>query len=101
MSVKHLVSSGKLAISFTEAEGVSLGKQEIPQEIVLEPIAQVISGHVDTTLSSVQVDLLSGAQKIGSVHTDAAHKFEFHGILPGEYVVSLSDVVELWIRSNE
>ena len=99
--MKHpVVSSGKLAISFTEVEGGSLGKQEIAEEIVLEPIAQVISGHVDTTLSSVQVDLLNGAQKIGSVRTDATHKFEFRGILPGEYVVSLSDVVEVWKRSN-
>lgn len=89
-----------LELTFTETE-VSLGNQEIPAEVVLSPIAQTISGHV-TALTELgpnsAVELVMGTQSIGSVPIDPKHNFEFHGILPGEYEVKLSNSVGIVFR---
>ena len=91
-----------LELMFTESE-VSLGNQEIPAEVVLRPIAQTISGHV-TVLTELgpnsAVELVMGTQSIGSVPIDPKHNFEFHGILPGEYEVKLSNSVGIMFRNN-
>ena len=91
-----------LELTFTEAE-VSVGNQEIPAEVVLSPIAQTISGHV-TVLTELgpnsAVELVMGTQSIGSVPIDPKHNFEFHGILPGEYEVKLSNSVGIVFRNN-
>lgn len=90
-----------LELTFTESE-VSLGNQEIPAEVVLSPIAQTISGHV-TVLTELgpnsAVELVMGTQSIGSVPIDPKHNFEFHGILPGEYEVKLSNSVGIVFRN--
>ena len=72
---------------------VVLGRQKDASELVLEPVAQRVAGEVlrRSVRGEVRVSLRSGERELGATTVDAAGRFAFVGVLPGEYVVRVRD----------